>query len=141
MRSWGPSLRWRGYIGQPETDDNEFYIPQIERCVDLKEFYFRALRWQFMYNTRRYHSTPGMTPYRKLRTEMQISKQVALFPVIQLEKLTDLYQKLFPSLDTMYLPTTKILSGTDMVSRVRAVSGGSVVVGQLLGWVLKKPRD
>ncbi|MGB4704894.1 MAG: hypothetical protein WBI18_07475, partial [Candidatus Saccharicenans sp.] len=31
-----------------------------------------------------------------LRTQMQISKQVALFPVIQLEKLTDLYQKLFP---------------------------------------------
>jgi len=28
-----------------------------------------------------------------------------------------------------------------MVSRVRAVSGGSVVVGQLLGWVLKKPGD
>ena len=27
---------------------------------------------------------------------MQISKQVALFPVMQLEKLTDLYQKLFP---------------------------------------------
>jgi len=34
-----------------------------------------------------------------------------------------------------------ILSGTDIVSRVRVVSGGSVVVGQLLGWVLKKPRD
>jgi len=33
------------------------------------------------------------------------------------------------------------LSGTDIVSRVRVVSGGSVVVGQLLGWVLKKPRD
>ncbi|MGB4705078.1 MAG: helix-turn-helix domain-containing protein [Candidatus Saccharicenans sp.] len=79
-----------------QTDDNEFYIPQIERCSDLKEFYFRALRWQFMYNTRRHHSTLGMTPYRKLRTQRQISKQVALFPVIQLEKLTDLYQKLFP---------------------------------------------
>jgi len=79
-----------------QTDDNEFYIPQIERCADLKEFYFRALRWQFMYNTRRYHSTLGMTPYRKLRTQMTISKQVALFPVIQLEKLTGLYQKLFP---------------------------------------------
>ncbi|MGB4703499.1 MAG: hypothetical protein WBI18_00270, partial [Candidatus Saccharicenans sp.] len=32
----------------------------------------------------------------KLRTQMTISKQVALFPVIQLEKLTGLYQKLFP---------------------------------------------
>jgi len=57
-----------------QTDDNEFYILQIERCVNLKEFYFRALRWQFMYNTRRHHSIPGMTPYRKLRTQMQISK-------------------------------------------------------------------
>jgi len=75
---------------------SSFYIPQIERCADLREFYFRALRWQFMYNTRRHHSTLGMTPYRKLRTQMQISKQVALFPVIQLDKLIDLYQKLFP---------------------------------------------
>jgi len=47
-----------------------------------------------------------MTPYRKLRTQMQISKQVALFPVIQLEKLTDLYPKLSPCLDTMYLPVS-----------------------------------
>ncbi|MGB4704764.1 MAG: hypothetical protein WBI18_06790 [Candidatus Saccharicenans sp.] len=80
----------------PQSDDNEFDLPQIERSADLKEFYFRALRWQFMYNTRRYHSTPGMTPQRKLRTQMKISKQVALFPVIQLEKLTDLHQKLCP---------------------------------------------
>jgi len=73
-----------------QTDDKEFYIPQIERCADLKEFYLRALRWQFMYNTRRYHSTLGMTPYRKLRMERECSKLVAPFPVIQLEKLTDL---------------------------------------------------
>jgi len=79
-----------------QTDDNEFYIPQIERCSDLKEFYFRALRWQFMYNTKRHHSTLGMTPYRKLSMERKISQLVALFPVIQLEKLTDLYPKLFP---------------------------------------------
>ncbi|MCR4397072.1 MAG: hypothetical protein NUW07_10135, partial [Candidatus Saccharicenans sp.] len=58
--------------------------------------YFRALRWQFMYNTKRHHSTLGMTPFRKLRMERNLSKLVALFPVIQLEKLTDLYPKLFP---------------------------------------------
>jgi len=52
-----------------QTDDNEFYIPQIERCGDLKEFFFRALRWEFMYNTKRYHLTLGMTPWRKLRME------------------------------------------------------------------------
>ena len=79
-----------------QTDDNEFYIPQIERCADLKEFYFRALRWEFMYNTKRHHSTLGMTPFRKLSMERKISKLVALFPVMQLEKLTDLYPKLFP---------------------------------------------
>lgn len=79
-----------------QTDDNEFYIPQIERCADLKEFYFRALSWEFMYNTRRHYSTLRMTSFRKLRMERKISKLVALFPVIQLEKLTDLYKKLFP---------------------------------------------
>ncbi len=79
-----------------QTDDNEFYIPQIERCADLKEFYFRALRWEFMYNTKRHHSTLGMTPFRKLTMERKIPKLVALFPVMQLEKLTDLYFKLFP---------------------------------------------
>lgn len=31
-----------------QSDDNEFYIPQIERYADLKEFYFRALKWQFI---------------------------------------------------------------------------------------------
>ncbi|MBC7362388.1 MAG: hypothetical protein H5U06_08920 [Candidatus Aminicenantes bacterium] len=79
-----------------QTDDNEFYIPQIERCADLKEFYFRALRWQFMYNTLRHHSTLGMTPYKKLRMETKLPKLIALFPVVQLDKLVDLYPKLFP---------------------------------------------
>jgi len=79
-----------------QTDDNEFYIPQIERCADLKEFYIRALRWQFMYNTLRHHSTLGMTPFRELRMEENVSKLVALFTVVQLEKLADLYPKLFP---------------------------------------------
>jgi hypothetical protein len=37
-----------------------------------------------------------MTPFRKLTMERKISKLVALFPVMQLEKLTDLYFKLFP---------------------------------------------
>jgi hypothetical protein len=79
-----------------QTDDNEFYSPQIERCSDLKEFYFRALKWEFMYNTKRHHPTLGMTPFRKLTMERKISKLVALFPVVQLEKLIDLYFKIFP---------------------------------------------
>ncbi|NPV83098.1 MAG: helix-turn-helix domain containing protein [Candidatus Aminicenantes bacterium] len=80
----------------PQTDDNEFYIPQIERCRDLEEFYYRALRWQFVYNTKRHHSTLSMTPFRKLSMERKISNLVAIFPVVQLEKLTDLYPILFP---------------------------------------------
>ncbi len=84
--------------GSHQTDDNEFYIPQIERCADLKEFYFRALRWEFMYNTNRHHSTLGMTPLRKLWMERKVTKLIALFPVIELERLTELYQNLFPQL-------------------------------------------
>ena len=49
-----------------------------------------------IYNTRRHHLIMGMTPYRKLRTQTKISRQVDLFPVIQLEKLTYLYQQLYP---------------------------------------------
>lgn len=45
-----------------QTDDNEFYMPQIQACADLKEFFLRALRWEFMYNTKRFHSTLSMTP-------------------------------------------------------------------------------
>jgi len=37
-----------------------------------------------------------MSPYRKLRTQTKISRQVALYPAIQLEKLTYLYEKLYP---------------------------------------------
>lgn len=79
-----------------QTDNNEFYIPQIERCEDLKEFFFRAQKWEFMYNTRRVHSTLGMTPFEKLQSQMKLPRQVALFPVMQLDKLTDLYSTLFP---------------------------------------------
>jgi len=75
-----------------QADDNEFYIPQIERCADLKEFF----SWEFMYNTKRHHSTLGMTPFKKLTMERKTSRLVALFPVMQLKKLTDLYFKLFP---------------------------------------------
>ncbi|NPV82908.1 MAG: transposase [Candidatus Aminicenantes bacterium] len=79
----------------PQTDDNEFYIPQIERFEDLEEFYYRALRWQFVYNTKRHHSTLSMTPFQKLSLERKLQNLVAIFPVAQLEKLTDLYPKLF----------------------------------------------
>lgn len=79
-----------------QTDDNEFYLPQIERCANQKEFFFRALRWQFMYNTKRIHSALGMTPYMKLRTKIELPFEIALFPVVELEKLTDLYSILFP---------------------------------------------
>jgi len=79
-----------------QSDDNEFYIPQRERCADLKEFSFGALRWEFINNTRGHHSTLGMTSFRKLSRERKISKLVVLFPLMQLEKLIALYFKLFP---------------------------------------------
>ena len=105
-----------------QTDDNEFCVPQLERCGDLKEFYFRALSWQFMYNTLRHHSTLGMTPYRKLRMEQKLSQPVALFPVIQLEKLTELYPKLFPQ-------TGYHVSAKDRESLVALGGGGSGLAG------------
>jgi len=50
-----------------------------------------------------------MTPFRKLTMERKISRLVALFPVMQLEKLTDLYFKLFPQ--TGYHVSANDLSG------------------------------
>jgi len=72
------------------TDDNEFYIPQLERCNDLKEFMFRALRWEWFYNTKRIHSVLKSTPYNYLKKLIDIPKSVALFPVVILDNAIDL---------------------------------------------------
>lgn len=49
-----------------------------------------------------------MTPFRKLRMETKLSKLIVLFPVVHLEKLPDLYLRLF--LQPGYQVLTKDLS-------------------------------
>jgi len=70
---------------------------------------------------------------------MQISKQVALFPVMQLEKLTDLYQKLFPlpgyhvsAYDRHFKPPLNLLSN------VKGEYRGPPGNGPEAGWNEKK---
>ncbi len=79
-----------------QTDDNEFYIPQLELCRDIKEFFFRAARWQWVYNTKRIHSVIGMTPYRKLLQYRNAPNYIALFPVMSLDRMIDLLHVFFP---------------------------------------------
>jgi len=81
--------------GSHQTDDNEFYTQQIERCEDLYEFYFRALRWEFIYISKHYYSALGMTALGKMCMGREISKLLALYLLTQLEKLIDLYFKVF----------------------------------------------
>ena len=87
---------WNAYVERShQTDDNEFYIPQLELCESVEEFLWRALRWEFMYNTRRYHSTIRSTPYEKLRKEMVVGKYIAMFPVFILDKISTMYELFF----------------------------------------------
>ena len=79
-----------------QTDDNEFYIPQLELCKDLKEFLFRALKWQWVYNTIRFHSGIGMTPFKKLSRYVKLSKKIALFPVMVLDNMIPIVNFFFP---------------------------------------------
>jgi transposase len=79
-----------------QTDDNEFYIPQLELCRDVREFFLRAMRWQWVYNTVRIHSAIEMTPYRKLLQYMRMPKYIALFPVMDLDRMIDIFQIFFP---------------------------------------------
>ena len=62
-----------------ETDDNESYIPQLERCQDLKEFMFRAPRWEWFYNTKRIHSALNSTSYDYLKSLTDIQNSTTLF--------------------------------------------------------------
>jgi len=83
-----------------QTDDNEFYIPQIERCESKEEFFDRGLRWEWFYNTKRIHSTIGMTPYKKLCSHLKVPKESCLFPVMNLDNMTSLIQTYFKNFFT-----------------------------------------
>ena len=69
------------------TDDEEFYIPQLEKIESLEEFYVRAWRWEMYYNYYRHHSTIKMTPFEKLRSYYPLPKMFSLFPLKKLDKL------------------------------------------------------
>ena len=86
-----------------QTDDNEFYIPQIELCRDLKEFLFRAMRWQWVYNTIRFHSSISATPYEKLLQYGIFPKKIALFPVMILDKTVNILDVFFPKRGGYYV--------------------------------------
>ena len=88
-----------------QTDDNEFYIPQLELCKDLKEFLFRAIRWQWVYNTIRFHSSLNTTPYKKLLEYYKLPKKIALFPVMILDKMLNILDVFFPKKDEYYVLT------------------------------------
>ena len=79
-----------------QTDDNEFYIPQLELCKDLKEFLLRAIRWQWVYNTLRFPSSLNTTPYKKLLEYYKLPKKIALFPVMILDKMVNILDVFFP---------------------------------------------
>lgn len=68
-----------------QTDDNEFYVPQLELCKSLTEFMFRAVRWQYVYNMIRFHSGIGMRPFEKLTKYGKFSKNIVIFPVMILD--------------------------------------------------------
>jgi len=88
-----------------ERDDNEFYIPQLELCKDLKDFLFRAVRWQWVYNTIRFHSSLNMTPYKELLEYCKIPKKIALFPVMILDEMVNILDAFFPKKDGYYVST------------------------------------
>jgi|GEM_PF-3204312 len=91
------------------TDDNEFYIPQLERCNDLKELMFRALRWEWFYNTKRIHSVLKSTPYNYLKKLIDIPKSVALFPVVILDNTIDLLDTVCRSYPDQYISANDLL--------------------------------
>ena len=91
---------WNAFVERShQTDDNEFYIPQLELCQDVKEFFWRAMRWQWVYNTKRRHSTIQMTPMEKLLTFKKVPKYVAIFPVTNLDTLGANINIFFPKIN------------------------------------------
>lgn len=69
------------------------------------------MRWQWVYNTVRIHSTIGMTPYKKLLKYMKVPLYVSLFPVMDLDRMIDILQisslKPLIKLDTFSQSMTK----------------------------------
>jgi hypothetical protein len=101
---------WNTFVERShQTDDNEFYIPGLELCQDVKEFFLRAMRWELMYNTKRKHSTIKITPMDKLLSYKDISKYVAIFPIMNLDILGANMQIFFHKKD-------QLLTGADVLT-------------------------
>ena len=88
---------WNAFVERShQTDDNEFYIPQLDLCQDVKEFFWRAMRWQWVYNTKRRHSAIQLTPMEKLLSYRKVPKYIAIFPVTNLDTLGGNMDIFFP---------------------------------------------
>ena len=89
---------WNAFVERShQTDDNEFYIPQLELCQDVREFFWRAMRWQWVYNTKRRHSTIMMTPMQKLLSYRKVPKYGAIFPIMNLDTIGANMHLFFPN--------------------------------------------
>lgn len=77
------------------------YVPQLKLFRNLKEFMFRAMRWQYFYNTIRFHSGIGMKPFEKLCRYGNFSKKIALFLDMILDKMIQALQ--CPSLKAKWI--------------------------------------
>ena len=106
---------WNAFVERShQTDDNEFYIPQLELCQDLGEFFWRAMRWQWVYNMRRKHSTIEMTPMEKLLSYREMPKYASVFPVMNLETIGTNLQMFFPK--SIHPPGALVLTN-DLLSK------------------------
>lgn len=55
------------------------------------------MRWQWVYNTKRKHSTINMTPRQKLLSYRPVPKYTAIFPVTNLDTIGAHIEIFFPS--------------------------------------------
>ncbi|MEM3580678.1 MAG: integrase core domain-containing protein, partial [Candidatus Bathyarchaeia archaeon] len=120
-----------------QTDDNEFYIPQLELCKDLTEFLFRALRWEYVYNTIRVHSGIGMTPYKKLCQYVTLPKMINLFPVFIIDKTIPILRTFFPKGVGGYYVLTKDPLFYSQTSRIEL----GLESTRRHGYLLPRPLD
>jgi transposase len=86
----------KGYNGRVErahrTDDEEFYLPLLERIKDERELLRRAAQWVYYYNVERPHTGEGMggqSPWQKLQElRVGVPKEFALLPPILLDGIS-----------------------------------------------------
>ncbi len=111
----------KGYNGRVErshrTDDEEFYLPLLERLPDERALLRRAAQWLYYYNVERPHTGAGMdgrSPWRKLvELGVKVPPEFALLPPIVLDRIStgwtlhpgnDLLTHYTPSSTTVRMP-------------------------------------